>query len=220
VSTPLRSASTHGRGKHVAHRLKVAGTLAALTLLTACNSNDPPPPAQTTPPSTTSTPPRPTTIAAKAPPVTDPLSTTVNFVTDPCRMLTEAQQKQFALDQARVSDIAVEGNSCFFRKNRDIKQAVSVTIAQDEPDGLSSRYQEHASGTWNYWEPTTVDGYPALGFDATDSADLHPELCNFAIGIKDNLYFWATADDAPGTARCSAAKEVASAVLATLKASR
>jgi hypothetical protein len=202
------------------HRLKVAGIVSALTLLTACTGDNPPPPAQTTSSSTTSTPPRPTTIAAKAPSVTDPLSTTVNFVTDPCKMLTEAQQKQFALDQARVSDIAVEGNSCFFRKNRDVKQAVSVTIAQEETDGLSSRYQEHASGTWSYWEPTTVDGYPAVGFDVTYGSNPSPESCNFAIGIKDSLYFWVTADDAPGSANCSAAKDVATAVLATIKASR
>jgi hypothetical protein len=143
--------------------------------------------------------------------VQDPLKAD-SFVPDPCKSLTETQQKQFALDNARVNGVAVEGNSYFYRQNRDAKQAVSVTFADKMTKGLSSRYAEHAAGTWEYWEPATVDGYPAVGYATSRGG------CNFAIGINDSLYFWVTADDSSSAAKCAAAKDVASAVLTTIKA--
>jgi hypothetical protein len=87
-----------------------------------------------------------------------------------------------------------------------------VPFADKMTEGLSSRYAEHAAGTWEYWEPATVDGYPAVGYATSRGG------CDFAIGINDSLYFWVTADDSSSAAKCAAAKDVTSAVLATIKA--
>lgn len=64
---------------------------------------------------------------------------------------------------------------------------------------------------WEQWQPTELDGYPALVFGTSD-----PNECNFAVGLTDTLYFWTTVDD--GDKRCPRGRTAAAAVLATIRA--
>ncbi|ONI79739.1 hypothetical protein ALI144C_23590 [Actinosynnema sp. ALI-1.44] len=196
-------------------RRLAALALLPLTLTIACDNST-----TTTPPTTTSTTtPRTTPNSPQAPRVPTPLDA-VAFTTDPCRSLTDNQRQRLGVDKGEVTEIAREGVSCFYRYPGGTPSAVSVTYATKDQAGLNSRYNQHAAGFFNYWAPDTVDGHPALGYGASDSADPNPRTCNFAIALTDTLYFWVTADDTPGAAKCSATKEVASAVLATIKATR
>jgi hypothetical protein len=95
-----------------------------------------------------------------------------------------------------------------------------VTFAVKTTAGLGSRYTEYKSGYWSYWQPMEVDGYPAVGFYTTDPAQPDPRSCNFAVGIKDSLYFWVTTDAHDGNNGCAEARDVATAVLSTVKAGR
>jgi hypothetical protein len=196
----------------------VTGVMVTLTLVAACDGGATSPPTTTanTPSSnSTSQPSASADPATQAPKVQNPLDAS-SFVLDPCKSLTEAQQQQFGLSNGKI-DTAVEGPSCFYKQAG--KPAVAVVFASKIKGGLSSRYFEHSRGYWSYWEPTTVDSYPAVGFVATIS-DPGTLSCHFSIGVTDSLYFWVTADDNPGVARCTASKNVASAVLATIKTGR
>ena len=147
--------------------------------------------------------------------MTNPLK--MKFTLDPCRTLTDAQQKTFGVTRSEVTGVAkVDGSDCFFYLKP--RGNIAVVIAYNDTNGLSTRYAEHAHGAWTYWEPTTVDGYPGAAYGSQDTSDRGS--CNFAVGIADDLFFWATADDKNGAPRCSAAKEVATAVLVTVRANQ
>lgn len=190
--------------------------LLPLGLIAACDSGaDPTPPPVTTtastPPATTSTDP-----AAQAPRVTAPLNAD-RFIADPCLSLTTAQQKQFGMTRTEKKEVGRDGIGCFYGYPNWTPTASVVAYATNMPTGLSARYAQHARGIYPYWEPTVVDGYPAVGYTASKATDPGPKLCNFAIGLTDTLHFVVTAEDKPGAAQCSTAKEVASAVLTTMK---
>ncbi|MBP2327472.1 hypothetical protein JOF56_007857 [Kibdelosporangium banguiense] len=190
------------------------GAAIMLMVLTGCTGDPPPQPPPTVPVTSAPSVPSGPTLPS-APPVPSPLNATV-FETEPCRSLTGAQQQQFGLDSGTVKDAAVEGKSCFYRYPGPMPQAVSVTYASKSTNGLTIRYIEHARGAYKYWEPATVDGYPAAGYDP--GIDL--QFCSFAVGLTDSLFFWVTAPDNAGAGRCSTAKAVATAVVATIRANQ
>jgi hypothetical protein len=147
--------------------------------------------------------------------VANPLK--MKFTLDPCRTLTETQQKNFGVVRSEVTGIAkVDGSDCFFYLRP--RGTIAVVVAYNDTNGLSMRYAEHVHGAWTYWEPATVDGYPGVAYGSKEPNG--QGTCNFAIGITDDLFFWATADDKAGSPRCSAAKEVATAVLTTVRANQ
>jgi hypothetical protein len=197
-----------------AYRGPLVTLTAAVALLTACTGDPEPPPPPTT---QTATPPSavPTTTLPAAPAVKNPLNTAV-FEAEPCRSLTETQQKQFGLDRGKLTDAAVEGNSCFYRYPDPKTDAVSVTYASKSTNGLSTRYIERSRSIWSFWEPAEIDGYPGVAYDTTDDKN-DPGFCHFAVGLTDSLFFWVTAVDKAGAARCSTAKAVATAVVATVR---
>lgn len=92
-----------------------------------------------------------------------------------------------------------------------------MTYASKATAGLSVRYIEHSRGTWSFWEPAEVEGYPGVAYDTKDDDKNDPGYCHFAVGLTDSLFIWVTAVDKPGTAKCSTSKAVATAVTATIK---
>jgi hypothetical protein len=180
------------------------------TLLAACGPGKQPDPPPSTP--TTTAKPTPPT-EAQAPRVANPLKADA-FVRHPCRSLTAAQQKTFALDSGELSDAAWEGLSCFYHTS-DPRKVISVTYASKVAVGMSGLFADHYSlHSWTYWEPAMVDGYPAVGYD-TNQPD--SGSCNFAVALTDTLYFWVTAEDDTGATQCSKAKNIASAALVTIR---
>jgi hypothetical protein len=198
-------------------RLSAAVVLVSLVFVAACDGDKPPDSSTTTPISTSQ--PVPTNTVPQAPPVKTPLDAS-SFEADPCKSLTAAQQQHFGLDGGRLSDAAVEGKSCFYSNLDNKSDVVSVTYASKSTNGLSTRYIEYSRGAWDYWIPVDIDGYPGVTYDAVGSGEHDPGLCSFAVGVKDSLFFWATAPDWNGAAKCATVKNVAAAVLGTIKAGR
>ncbi|ONI79736.1 hypothetical protein ALI144C_23575 [Actinosynnema sp. ALI-1.44] len=186
---------------------RLAALALLLTLTVACDNST----TTTPPPTTTSTTtPRTTPNSPQAPRVPTPLDAT-EFAAAPCRSLTDPQQKQFALNPGRTSGVAQEGNTCLYEYINGTAGSVAVVYAVKVPTGLSSRYAEKAAGRWPHWQVLDMNGYPAVAY-AVPAGE-----CNVAVGITDTLYFWVTAGDKPGAAKCSTSQDVASAVLSTLR---
>lgn len=189
----------------ITHRV-VLGLL-VLSALAACNTNK-----QEAISSAPSTPtPPPTDIEhVRAPKVDHPLDATA-FAAQPCEGLTDSQRSDLGLDDARPYREA-DGRSCRFRDVDDPQALVGVFFS-DRSSGLTFIYRMNAGGAWTNWEPTRIDGYPAVGFGTSES----PNTCSVAVGIAASRYFSTAAKVDEGTDRCTTAKSMASAVLSTIK---
>lgn len=188
-------------------RLATVAALAALAVA-SCSSDK----QEVVPTTTTTTPPpvtRTTTATApSAPAVANPLDAS-DFVARPCTSLTKAQQRQYGITRTeRTTLAAAEGESCFFYRTG--ADRFWVVFSSRISNGLSYRYIEHDRGSWGYWKPTDLDGYPAVAFGNTD-----PPACFFAVGVSDSLHFWVKAS--PDEA-CTESRAVAAAILANIKA--
>ena len=129
---------------------------AALTLLTACGTTkeeattpttSPPPPTTSQPPTTKSVP--------KAPPVAAPLDAR-HFELAPCDSLTAGQRQDFGIRSAEPVNITQDGEECLFVRHPG--DTVYVLFASNVDSGLSHLYAQNADRTWDYWEPTEIDG--------------------------------------------------------------
>jgi hypothetical protein len=191
------------------YRSRCVVALATLALA-ACTASK-----QEGPPSTTTTPEPSTTTPTSAgvptaPRVTRPLDPGA-YASDPCTSLTTAQRQALGITEARPGDIAIEGAECYF--SGESIETIAVVFAANVDSGLSSRYYENTVGAWAYWQPSELDGYPALAYGNSD-----PLNCNVAVALTDTLYFWTSADARTPSERCATARSAAANVLATVKA--
>ncbi|MDQ3790449.1 MAG: DUF3558 domain-containing protein [Actinomycetota bacterium] len=182
--------------------------LAALAL-TSCNSDKqevvPTTTSPTPPPATRTT----TTTAPSAPAVANPLDAS-DFEASPCTSLTKAQQQQYGITRTeRTTLAATEGESCFFHRP-GTDDPIWVVFSSKISNGLTYRYIEHERGSWGYWKPTELDGYPAVAFGNTD-----PPACFFAVGISDSLHFSVSAST---DKTCTESRQVAATILANIEA--
>lgn len=194
-------------------RILATAAAASLMMLTACDGDDPgdsnPTTPNTPPPSSA---PSSAPAAAKAPSVQEPLDAS-SFVADPCRSLTDAQRQDFKLSEGAPDDSSTDlGAGCFWKN--DAGARIEVVYNPELTNGLSHLYAQNATGHWNYWEPTQVDGYPAvIAMIDKPAAD-----CNLAVATSDALFFQANVWNPDHDDNCVAAENVAAAVLATIEA--
>jgi hypothetical protein len=134
-----------------------------------------------------------------------------DFVDNPCSSLTEEQRRQYGVVSVERTTLAArEGESCFFHREPS-SNYFWVGFASKISSGLSYQYIEHAQGQWGYWQPTELDGYPAVAYGNND-----PSACFFAVGVSDSLHFWVTTSTDDPT--CTESRVIASTVLANIKA--
>lgn len=194
----------------ITQRRLLAVTVLAVLVLSGCNTNK-----QEAIPTTTTRPPLPTTTTTttplpSAPAVTNPLDAST-FEEDPCTSLTEEQKQQFEISGVeRTGLTATEGEACFFQREES-DDTLLVVFASRTSNGLTYRYLEHDHGSWTYWQPTEVDGYPAVAYGSTDTPS-----CIFGVGLSDSLHFWVLGAKTDIT--CTESRTVASTVLANIKA--
>jgi hypothetical protein len=82
-------------------------------------------------------------------------------------------------------------------------------------DGLSDLYAK--SSTIAYWQPITVDGYPAAFGDAISDGRSQGD-CVLNVAVNDHSFFTASYAYPPiGSGSCDVAKQAASDVLRNLK---
>jgi Protein of unknown function (DUF3558) len=193
-------ALTRSRGRAAPICLAVTTVVAALTVLSGCGTNQ-----QDATPSETRL------STDLAPRVDTPLDADA-FVAEPCASLSDTQRTALALVSATSRDVA-DGVICEYRTKSDAEMSVFYS---NRPSGLNFVYRMNEGGAWGLWEPTEVDGYPAVAYNLPD----HPDLCSVAVGLSDSLYFSANADADSAADRCSTAKSLAAAVLSTIKTGR
>lgn len=196
-------------------RVVVAFVAATMVLGTSCstNANGIPTPA-TTP--TEESPPKSNTSAETPPPVEDPLDPS-GFLTQPCSVLTKSQLGALNITRpgrpTTTGGIAENVGPWCEWPATDLSGGISVGFITNNAEGMAKVYDTRDA--FGYFEPTTVDGYPAV---LADTVDLRPRgTCTVVVGISDGDTFRASergslsAKDA-----CERAKQVASAALATM----
>lgn len=171
-------------------------------------------------PETSESSPDPTTSgpAPEAPEVNDPLDAS-RFFTDPCTVLTQAQLATFSITRPGVPEttggVAEEvGPFCAWIAADELGSATGVGFLTGNKNGLSDTYR--GRDLFEDFRPTEVDEYPAVFANSPDLRSMG--ACTIVVGISDSLAIQATEQgelDAQGS--CARAKQVAAAVLATIR---
>lgn len=203
-------------------RLHRATVLAACAItLTACGdplTSIPGQPGGTTPQPTGQTTASPTEGGGPgAPRVENPLDASKQLA-DPCTSLSSGQLR--ALDMKTTprpgdkDSFNTLGPYCSWRDSAN-RENYTVGYIVPNKNGLADLYRAQEQGHRAYWEPTTVDGYPAVWEELTDLRDKGG--CNISVGITDELHFSVFVARAEPSTACEDVKKVAGAVVETLK---
>ena len=151
-----------------------------------------------------------------APRVENPLKAD-NQLAEPCKALTDAQQKALGMadpDPSDPSQAESIGPYCGWNDDDTGRVTFLVGFLTPNKNGLSDIYRGNEMKKWEYFEPTTIDGYPAVFADGRDRRDRG--TCNVFVGISDTLVFNSQIEFA-GDKACDMAEELAGEVIATLK---
>jgi hypothetical protein len=153
-----------------------------------------------------------------APKVDEPLDAS-RLISQPCLALAPDQLQALQLPAQGKPDTDSEtaksaGPSCSWF-DRDAGYGVDVGFLTANKNGLSDTYR--GKGRFKgYFEPTEVDGYPAVFNDLGDYRN--DGTCNITVGISDTSEFRVGVQYTKlGTKSCDRAKEAAAAVIKTVK---
>jgi hypothetical protein len=153
-----------------------------------------------------------------APRVSDPLNAT-RFLARPCDVLTQSQMKTFGISKPGKPDTESEianrvGPGCTWTADSAVNSTIGFGFTTGNKHGLSDIYRGRSR--FDYFEETTVEGYPAVFNGAPDSRA--QGVCGITVGITDTLTFLLSEQGGrKGQGSCDRAKQVAAAVIATLK---
>ena len=194
---------------------------ATMVLATGCSSGtpgqgQPPPTDQTATRSATSGGPTSSDDASKAPVVTKPLNAT-HFVGNPCSALTSTDLA--GLNVANPVNGGTHQNAGGVQCTWTGESGGSVSIGWETADtnGLSDLYAKSTSIA--YWQPTTVDGYPAAYGDVISDGRAQGQ-CVINVGVTDQLYFDAQFSNPSNAGQsCALARQAASDVIKNLGSS-
>lgn len=160
----------------------------------------------------------------QAPRVDQPLDVT-EFLPNPCEVLTADQLAGFQVTtpgRPNTTGAVAEnvGPACNWTTDLEIPSGLSVSFITGNENGLTDIYRLHADGQFPDFEPTEVDGYPAVIANALadDRANGH---CGINVGISNELVFFVQQTgrlDAEES--CARVRQIAEAVLVTVKASQ
>lgn len=93
--------------------------------------------------------------------------------------------------------------------------SISVSYPTENRNGLSNVYALNEVEEYAYFEPTDVNGYPAV---YAGSADLRDQGdCGLNVGLRNDMAMGIGIQSRPGNNVCGAAKNVAEAVIQTIK---
>lgn len=138
------------------------------------------------------------------------------FLTDPCAVLDNEQLAGFSVTKPGIPStkgaIAENvGPSCTWPNGSD---AFTVGIVIGNPNGLADRYRVRDQDA--YFEEVTVNGYPGVFHNGVDLRDRGN--CSLAVGITNSVTILSHEQGRMDAQRaCARAKDVAAAVLDTLK---
>ncbi|MGH3621414.1 MAG: DUF3558 domain-containing protein [Sciscionella sp.] len=157
----------------------------------------------------------------EAPAVRNPLDASV-YLSRPCALLSRQQVSTLGDygpgRPGKKTDVGGgSGPSCTWDSTAE-GPIIDAQLVTSDRNGLSDFYRARATmpkSYFGYFEPTTVDGYPAVFNDATDQRKFGD--CALVVGIADKLVLGTSQQGGDGPKSCSVAKQVAAAVITTLK---
>jgi hypothetical protein len=151
----------------------------------------------------------------EAPKVVQPLNA-ASLSSAPCSSLTAAQLSGIGLTNVRGShDASITGTAICGWTDDTTGNGIGISWENDLGNGLSTIYSERAQQ--GYWQPTSVDGYPAV---FADFADLRSKgTCVLNVGVSDKLSFisqYTAAQSDIGTKSCQFTEQAAADVIKNL----
>ncbi|MFD9895568.1 DUF3558 domain-containing protein [Amycolatopsis sp. NPDC059027] len=156
------------------------------------------------------------TSNSRVPQVAQPLNAD-KYVANPCASLTSAQLKEFESNRDGTRQDFNGDPNCHWQVGPNNDTGVGVTYARSNTDGIGRLYALNDTGWWRdgYFEPTSVQEYPAVFTDIIDKRRRGD--CGLAVAVSNSLYFDVSIQSSAGDKSCVAAKNVATAVLDTIK---
>jgi hypothetical protein len=187
-------------------RPALLGVVAVAVLLAGCSAATTGAPAPTTGTSTPTA-----TDSGGAPKVAKPLNAAGSVAT-PCSSLTQAQLTNLGLAAARGHDASITGVAICSWTDDTTGDGIGISWQTGPGDGLATIYSERAQQ--GYWQPTTVDTYPAV---FADIADLRSQGdCSLDVGVNDQLSFtskYTSTRPEIGSKSCQLAQQAAADVI-------
>lgn len=163
-----------------------------------------------------------TTSSGGAPQVKVPLDAT-KYIPEPCTVLSAATLKQLNISKPGTPDTTSataksSGPQCLWHTDdQPVTRGYGVGFLTGNKNGLSDTYRGGKQAFPGYFEPTEVSGYPAVFNGLIEERP--GGSCNITVGISSTLAFRVgiEADKDVGTRSCDLVKNVAGAVIQTLK---
>ncbi|WP_285486012.1 DUF3558 domain-containing protein [Amycolatopsis taiwanensis] len=153
--------------------------------------------------------------ANTAPAITNPLDVS-KFMADPCLSITSAQAAKLTISsQGQRLNVDI-GEACDWKYGTNLEFDVGVSyIIPEGGNGLQNLYNQKAAGQYDqgYFEPTTIDGYPAVYEEGSDN---RPKgQCSLSVGINEQTFI-TVLNNGSGNV-CGGTEKIASAVVETIK---
>jgi hypothetical protein len=155
-----------------------------------------------------------------APKVSQPLTNTAPYVTDPCSALPTSEIEKVG-GKVKGTSIAesIVGKSCQWTFDGSTGN-VSGGFYAGNKRGLNSLYLENQAGRLSTFQPhAPVEGYPAVVYSAGDEGT---GSCALAVGVRDDLTYTVNTQLRTGNPAlsdpCKMAEQIAAAEITRLKA--
>ncbi|MFD2471390.1 DUF3558 domain-containing protein [Amycolatopsis silviterrae] len=148
------------------------------------------------------------------PKVPSPLPTK-DLIANPCSVLNAAEAEQVGLKYPGEKSTGVL-NGCRWTSSGSNQNFVNNTPIEENKRGISDIYDQKAKQA--YFEPTTVNGYPAV-FAGTEDSRANG-ICTLWVGVTDQLAVSVLPNISMGSNKkdpCSIAKKFATAMIGHLQ---
>jgi len=146
--------------------------------------------------------------------VSDPLDVS-SYITAPCSVLTQDQAANFGATGPGSANSA-NFPSCDWQTEKSTNFAVGFNNKQAQ--GLNGIYRLHqTTGQYEYFQPTTVSGYPAVANNLT-SQGLPNGDCDMMVAVNDKIILDASILTSHTGDPCGSAQRLATTVLQNIKA--
>lgn len=155
-----------------------------------------------------------------APKVDNPIDT-AKFEADPCSVITTQQLSRASIpvEETKTRLDGVAGPQCTWYPPIRWGQFSGAFVTANTA-GLSVEYAKNNGGTWEYFEPLVVDGYPAVFSGQRDNRKGGD--CGINVGVRDDLTYslilQADKESLYAKNACAGAKKLATMAIQTLKA--
>jgi hypothetical protein len=190
-------------------------TLAIIAACASCSHSTDGTPAATSSGGSPATAPPTTPDTYGAPRVSSPLDAST-YLAQPCAVLSTKQLVTLHFPARGKPDTDSEtaktaGPACTWQSDT---RATQSSFATGNKNGLSDVYRGHEQGYFEFWEPTTIAGYPAVFNDPTDLRSAG--ACGLNVGISDTLTILVAVEGSDADP-CDPARQTASMIINTLK---